>query len=64
MEKYLITKEEKENYMKEFPVRDCAESIGIDYDGYVSVKCKKLSGTCTYRISQKEEYKNCRLLTK
>ena len=64
MEKYLITKEEKENYMKEFPVLDCAESIGIDYDGYVSVKCKKLSATCTYRISQKEEYKNCRLLTK
>ena len=64
MEKYLITKEEKENYMKEFPVLDCAESIGIDYDGYVSVKCKKLSGTCTYRIIQKEEYKNCRLLTK
>lgn len=64
MEKYLITKEEKENYMKEFPVLDCAESIGIDYDGYVSVKCKKLFGTCTYRISQKEEYKNCRLLTK
>lgn len=64
MEKYLITKEEKENYMKEVPVLDCAESIGIDYDGYVSVKCKKLSGTCTYRISQKEEYKNCRLLTK
>lgn len=64
MEKYLITKEEKENYMKEFPVLDCAESIGIDYAGYVSVKCKKLSGTCTYRISQKEEYKNCRLLTK
>ncbi|MCB8564076.1 hypothetical protein [Fusobacterium ulcerans] len=64
MEKYLITKEKKENYMKEFPVLNCAESIGIDYDGYVSVKCKKLSGTCTYRISQKEEYKNCRLLTK
>lgn len=64
MEKYLITKEEKENYMKEFPVLNCAESIRIDYDGYVSVKYKKLSGTCTYRISQKEEYKNCRLLTK
>ncbi len=27
--------------MKEFPVLNCAESIGIDYDGYVSVKCKK-----------------------
>ena len=64
MEKYLITKEEKENYLKEYPVLECENSIGIDYDGYISIKCKKLYGTCTYRISQKEEYKNCRLLTK
>lgn len=42
MEKYLITKEEKENYLKEYPVLECENSIGIDYDGYISIKCKKL----------------------
>ncbi|MDU1912450.1 hypothetical protein [Fusobacterium sp.] len=64
MEKYLITMKEKESYIEKFPVLNCNESIGIDYDRYVSIKCKKLSGTCTYRISLNEEYKNCRLLTK
>ncbi|WP_294703121.1 hypothetical protein [uncultured Fusobacterium sp.] len=63
MEKYLISKEEKENYLKEFPVLECENSIGIDYDGYVSIKCKKLTGTCTYKNSSKKEYENCKILS-
>lgn len=64
MEKYIITEEEKREYIEKFPVLQCKEAIGIDYDGYVSVKCKKLTGTCTYRTSAKDEYKNCRILNK
>lgn len=64
MEKYLITKEEKENYLKEYPVFECENSIGIDYDGYISIKCKKITGTCTYKTSTKNEYHNCKLLNK
>ncbi|MBM6691071.1 hypothetical protein H9X75_08345 [Fusobacterium mortiferum] len=64
MEKYLITKEEKENYLKEYPVLECENSIGIDYDGYISIKCKKIAGTCTYKTSTKNEYHNCKLLNK
>ena len=64
MEKYLITKEEKENYLKEYPVLDCENSIRIDYDGYISIKCKKITATCTYKTSTKNEYHNCKLLNK
>ena len=64
MEKYIITKEEKEKYIKDFPVLECENSIGIDYDDYVSIKCKKFTSTCTYRTSSQNEYKNCRILNK
>ena len=42
MEKYLISKTEKEKYLKDYPVLECEHSIGIDYDGYISIKCKKI----------------------
>lgn len=42
MEKYLISKTEKEKYLKDYPVLECEHSIGIDYDGYISIKCKKM----------------------
>ncbi len=64
MEKYLINKEEKESYLEKFPTLECEESIGIDYDGYISIKCKKITGTCTYKNSGKNEYHNCKLLNK
>ena len=47
MEKYLISKTEKEKYLKDYPVLECEHSIGIDYDGYISIKY---------------EYHNCKLL--
>ena len=62
MEKYLITDLEKEEYLEKFPVLKCENSIGIDYEGYVSIKCKALTGSCTYRNSNEKEYKNCKLL--
>lgn len=62
MEKYLITDMEKEGYLEKFPVLNCKNSIGIDYDGYVSIKCKALTGSCSYRNSIKKEYENCKLL--
>lgn len=62
MEKYLINSKEKESYLKEFPTLECENSIGIDYDGYISIKCKKLTGTCTYKSSGKDEFKNCKIL--
>lgn len=68
MEKYLIIKTEKEKYLKDYPVLECEHSIGIDYDGYISIngyisiKCKKITGTCTYKNSSKNEYLNCKLL--
>ncbi|MBC2855687.1 hypothetical protein H3N56_04135 [Cetobacterium sp. 2A] len=62
MEKYLISLEEKKEFLKEFPVLNCENSIGIVYDGYTSVKCKKITGTCTYRNSTGDEYKNCKIL--
>ena len=43
MEKYLISKTEKEKYLKDYPVLECEHSIGIDYDGYISIKCKKIT---------------------
>ena len=55
MEKYLISKTEKEKYLKDYPVLECEHSIGIDYDGYISIKCKKITGTCTYKNSSKNE---------
>ncbi len=64
MEKYIITPEEKNGYLDFFPVLKCENSIGIDYDGYISIKCKKLTGTCTYRICKENEFKNCRVLNK
>ena len=45
MEKYLISKTEKEKYLKDYPVLECEHSIGIDYDGYISIKCKKITIT-------------------
>ena len=57
MEKYLIIKTEKEKYLKDYPVLECEHSIGIDYDGYISIKCKKITGTCTYKNSSKN-FKN------
>ena len=42
MEKYLIIKTEKEKYLKDYPVLECEHSIGIDYDGYISIKCKNI----------------------
>ena len=62
MEKYLIIKTEKEKYLKDYPVLECEHPIGIDYDGYISIKCKKITGTCTYKNSSKNEYHNCKLL--
>lgn len=62
MEKYLIIKTEKEKYLKDYPVLECEHSIGIDYDGYISIKCKKITGTCTYKNSSKNEYLNYKLL--
>lgn len=64
MEKYIITSQKKNEYKEKFSVLECEHAIGIDYDGYVSIKCKKLTGTCTYRVSSKNEYKNCRILDK
>ena len=62
MEKYLISKTEKEKYLKDYPVLECEHSIVIDCDGYISIKCKKITGTCTYKNSSKNEYHNCKLL--
>ena len=62
MEKYLIIKTEKEKYLKDYPVLECEHSIGIDHDGYISIKSKKITGTCTYKNSSKNEYHNCKLL--
>ncbi|WP_291256056.1 hypothetical protein [Fusobacterium sp.] len=64
MEKYLISKTEKESYLKEYPALNCEDSIGIDYDGYVSIKCKKITGTCTYKNAVKNEYENCKFFNK
>lgn len=64
MEKYIITKDEKKEYLEKFPVLECENSIRIDYDGYVSIKCKKITSSCTYRVSDKNEFKNCKILNK
>lgn len=64
MEKYIVTKFEKESYLKKFPVLQCEHAFGIDYDDYVSIKCKKIMGTCTYRSSLKTEFMNCKFLKK
>lgn len=64
MEKYYITVEEKKEVLEKYPTLECENSIGIEYDGYMSIKCKIFSGTCTYRGSSKNEYKNCKNLNK
>lgn len=45
MEKYVVTKSEKESYLEKFPVLQCEHAFGIDYDDYISIKCKKIMGT-------------------
>nr|WP_307775960.1 hypothetical protein [uncultured Cetobacterium sp.] len=62
MERYFITEEEKKEVIENYPVLSCENSIGVLYDDYMSVKCKVLAGTCTYRNSAKNEYKNCKFL--
>lgn len=62
MELYLITSEEKKDYIEQYPVLKCENSIGILYDDYMSIKCKKIAGTCTYRNSLNNEYLNCKIL--
>lgn len=65
MEKYYITKEEKEQMIEKYPTLECENSIGISYgEDYMSIKCKVLTGTCTYKSSGKNEYKNCKILNK
>ncbi|MCJ8343480.1 MAG: hypothetical protein MJH09_11655 [Cetobacterium sp.] len=62
MELYLITEEEKKDFIEQYPVLKCENSIGILYDDYMSIKCKKITGTCTYRTSGKNDYLNCKIL--
>ncbi|MDO4589111.1 MAG: hypothetical protein Q4B33_04555 [Fusobacterium sp.] len=64
MEKHIVTKQEKESYLEKFPVLLCENSYGIDYDDYISIKCKKIMGTCTYRNSNKSDFLNCKILNK
>lgn len=64
MGKYYITVEEKKEMVEKYPTLECENSIGIMSDDYMSIKCKVLSGTCTYRLGQKNEYKNCKILNK
>lgn len=64
MEKYFITEEEKKEIVEQYPTLECKNSLGIMIEDYMSIKCKILSGTCTYRLGQKNEYKNCKLLSK
>jgi hypothetical protein len=63
MEKYLITVEEKKEFLERHPVLACADSIGIDYDGgeFFSVKCKLLTGSCTYARYTDNSFENCRV---
>lgn len=64
MERYFITAEEKKEVVEKYPTLQCENAIGVMYDEYMSIKCKVLSGTCTYKAAQKDEYKNCKLLNK
>ena len=64
MERYFITIEEKKEVVDKYPTLECENSIGMMIDDYMSRKCKVLSGTCTYRLGQKNEYKNCKILNK
>ena len=64
MERYFITIEEKKEVVDKYPTLECENSIGMMIDDYMSIKCKDLSGTCTYRLRQKNEYKNCKILNK
>ncbi|WP_297487954.1 hypothetical protein [uncultured Cetobacterium sp.] len=64
MEKYYITDEEKKEVVEKYPTLECKNSIGIMFDDYMSIKCKLLTGTCTYKNGKKDEYKNCKILNK
>ncbi|MGL6114917.1 hypothetical protein [Cetobacterium sp. SF1] len=65
MELYLITEEDKKDYLNQYPALKCENSIGVLYDDYMSIKCKVIAGTCTYRSSTGEkDYLNCKLLNK
>lgn len=62
MENYIITEDEKKQYIEKYPVLACLKSFGIDYNGYTSIKCTVFIGTCTYANSKKSEYLNCKQL--
>ena len=38
----LLQKVKKESYLEKFPVLQCEYAFGIDYDDYISIKCKKI----------------------
>lgn len=63
MERYFITKDEKKDVIEKYPTLECKNSIGVYYnDEYFSIKCKILTGTCTYKNGCKGEFKNCKHL--
>lgn len=63
MQNYIITPEEKELHLERYPVLHCKNSFGVDYDGYISIKCTLLTATCSYANATKNGYSNCKLLT-
>lgn len=65
MERYFVTKEDKEIYIEKYPVLECDNAVAVMYDDdYITVKCTKLLGVCTYKSSKKDEYKNCKVLSR
>ena len=63
MEKYLISSDEKKDFLEKYPTLNCENSIGIEYDDgeYFSVKCKLITGTCTYARYVDNSFENCRV---
>ncbi|MGL4358621.1 MULTISPECIES: hypothetical protein [unclassified Cetobacterium] len=65
MEKYFITEDEKKEVIEKYPTLECEHSIGMLIgEDYMSIKCKLLTGTCTYKSGAKNEYKNCKMLNR
>ncbi len=66
MEKYLISSDEKKEFLEKHPTLTCENSIGIIYGDweYFSIKCKLISGTCTYSNYTDMSFQDCKMRNK
>lgn len=54
----------RETLTKKHPTLECPFADGEFFEEslYLSIRCSAVEGSCTYRVSGKDEYKSCKIL--